>query len=392
MQLSYSYLKKLSFLLAGVALSFLFFGCTEPFEGEVAGLEDILVVNALITNENKRQEVRLGRPYRFGEGNPTAEERATVSISDGEQEYGFEEVEPGTYLSNISFAAEMEKPYSLLITTQNGRSYRSSSMQLPVLETTIDNLYAERITNDQGEEGLGIFVDTFDPSGTSNYYRYEYDETYKIIAPFWSPQDVVFDIQLSTGPRFKVILREREERVCYGSEGEKAIDVVNTLNLGEDRLSSYNVRFINRDNYILSHRYSILVRQYVQTPESFAYYEVLRGLSQSSTTVFSEDQPGFLAGNVFSLADENENVAGFFEVATVGEKRIFFDYEDFFAGEDLPPYFQECQITEQEGEDLKGTLARQERVYFDGVYRTVPRACGDCTALGSNKVPDFWVE
>ncbi len=391
---SYRNLEKFFLRLVGVAVLFLLFGCTEPFQGEVAGLEEILVVNALITNENKQQEVRLTRPYRFGEDAPIAEENATVGIDDGTQQFGFEEVEPGKYVSNVPFAAETGKSYSLLITTENGRSYRSATMQLPVSNTTIDNLYAERTTNDQGDQGMGIFVDTFDPSGASKYYRYEYQETFKIIAPFWSPQDVVFVIQLSTGPAFDVIRREREERICYGSDREKVINVVNTLNLGEDRLTAYNVRFIDRNNYILTHRYSISVRQYVQTPEAFSYYETLKGLSQSSTTVFSEDQPGFLAGNIFSLENENENVAGFFEVAAVAEKRIFFNWEDFFPGEELPPYFQNCLPTAQSGEDLKTSVQRETRVFFDnnGGIRTVARACGDCTALGSNKVPEFWVE
>ncbi|WP_461444564.1 DUF4249 domain-containing protein [Maribacter sp.] len=390
----YTYREKITCCLIGVILLMVGSACTEPFQGEVAGLEDILVVNALITNENKHQEVRLSRPYRFDENAPIAEENAMVSIDNGTEQFAFEEVEPGIYVSDVPFAAETGKPYRLLITTENGRSYQSDAMQLPVANTSIDNLYAERTTNDEGDEGMGIFVDTFDASSESNYYRYEYQETFKIIAPFWSPMDVVFVIQESDGPVFDVILREREEKVCYGTEREKSINVVNTLNLGEDRLSRYNVRFIDRSDYILSHRYSILVRQYVQTPEAFAYYEALRGLSQSSTSVFSEDQPGFLAGNIFSLDDENENVAGFFEVAAVTEKRIFFNYEDFFPGEELPPYFQECMPATQSGEDLKTTVLRETRVFYDfnqGI-RTVPRACGDCNALGSNKVPDFWEE
>jgi len=382
----------LSFL--GMTLCLWLYGCTEPFEGEVVGLENILVVNALLTNENKRQEVLLSRPYSFGEEDPIAEENALVVVDDGTQQFTFEEVEPGKYLSSIAFPAEIDKPYSLLITTENGKSYRSDTMQLPVATTNIDELYAERTTNDQGDEGMGIFVDTFDATRTSNYYRYEYEETFKIIAPFWSPLDVVFVIQESTGPVFDIIRREREERTCYGTDREKTINVVNTLNLAEDRLSRYNVRFIDRNNYILSHRYSVLVRQFVQSPEAFGYYETLSGLVQSSTTVFSEDQPGFLAGNIVSLEDENENVAGFFEVAAVSEKRIFFDYEDFFPGEELPPYFQNCLPTVQSGEDLKATVQRETRVFFDfnGGIRTVPRACGDCNALGSNKVPDFWTD
>jgi hypothetical protein len=298
------------------------------------------------------------------------------------------------YFSSVPFVAEMNKNYTLSITTADGRSYRSETMQLPIADTTIDQLYAERIVDDNGVEGMGIFVDTFDTSRGSNYYRYDFVETYKIIAPLWSPEDVVFVIQLSSGPDFAVILREREERVCYGNERAKTINVTNTLNLSQDRLSHYPIRFIGRDNYMLSHRYSILVKQFVQSPEAYAYYETLKGLTQSSTDIFSEDQPGFLAGNISALDDPNENVAGFFEVATVDEKRIFFNYEDFFPGEELPPYILNCVPTISSGEDLARTLENNTHVFYDinGGIRTVPRECGDCTALGSNKIPDFWEE
>ena len=61
------------------------------------------------------------------------------------------------------------------------------------------------------------------------------------------------------------------------------------------------VRFINRNNYIISHRYSILVRQFVQSNEAFTFYETLNDLSRNES-LFSETQPGFLAGNVSSTA------------------------------------------------------------------------------------------
>jgi len=377
-----------------MVLLFIFWGCTEPFQGTVEGFDDVLVVNTVITNEMKRQEVRLTRSYRFEDDGPIPEEAASVLIETDHGQILFDEVEPGKYLSSVPFSAEMETNYTLSISTSDGRSYRSASMKLPTVETNIDQLYAERIVDDNGEEGMGIFVDTFDAARESNYYRYDFVETYKVIAPLWSPEDVVFVIQLSTGPAFDVILREREERVCYGSERAKMINVTNTLNLSEDRLSRYLIRFIGRDNYILSHRYSILVKQFVQSPEAYSYYGTLRGLTQSSMDVFSEDQPGFLAGNIVSLDNPNENVTGFFEVAALDEKRLFFDYEDFFSGEELPPYFQECQLSVQDGEDLKDAVLAGTRVYYDfnRGYRTTSRACGDCTALGSNKVPDFWVE
>lgn len=372
--------------------------CIEPFEGAVDSFEDILVVNATITNENKRQEVLLSRSFRFEENVTPAEENAEVVVrtEDGDQ-YIFEEVSPGKYLSNIAFAAEMNKEYTLMISTESGKSYASSGMQLPVQDTSIDNLYAERTTNNDGTEGMGIFVDSFDPSRGSNYYRHEYIETFKIIAPFWSPFDIVVIGEGVSTITLDVILREREERICYGTNPSKSIQVASTLALSEDRLSKYNVRFIERDDYILTYRYSVLVRQYVQSPEAFSFYETLRGLSQSAGNVFSEDQPGFLAGNIFSLDNSRENIAGFFEVATVAEKRIFFDYEDFFPNEEPPPYIADCVPFSPSTEGGLGERDLLNLIYADAVRYYAPglvvqKRCGDCTVLGSNVVPDFWIE
>ena len=372
--------------------------CIEPFEGAVDSFEDILVVNATITNENKRQEVLLSRSFRFEEDVTPAEENAEVVVrtQDGDQ-YIFEEVSPGKYLSNIVFAAEMNKEYTLMISTESGKSYASSSMQLPVQDTSIDNLYAERTTNNDGTEGMGIFVDSFDPSRGSNYYRHEYIETFKIIAPFWSPFDIVVIGEGVSTITLDVILREREERICYGTNPSKSIQVASTLALSEDRLNKYNVRFIERDDYILTYRYSVLVRQYVQSPEAFSFYETLRGLSQSAGNVFSEDQPGFLAGNIFSLDNSRENIAGFFEVATVDEKRIFFDYEDFFPNEEPPPYIADCVPFSPSTEGGLGERDLLNLIYADAVRYYAPglvvqKRCGDCTVLGSNVVPDFWIE
>ena len=325
--------------------------CIEPYEGSFDLFEDTLVVNAILTNEYKKQEIQLARSYEFGENGPVPERNAYVTITDANGLiFEFEEVEPGSYISLNTFAADIDNSYFLSIRTEDEKSYRSENMELPKATTKLDKLYVERTANDKGVDGLKIFVDAFDPAKSSNYYRYKFIETYKIIAPFWTPYDRVLLFETAprtpddqfAGPEFGTVLREREERLCYGTGTSKTINLIKTSNLSEDRISRHEVRFIAHDNYIITYRYSILVRQYIQSAKAFEYYEVLKGLSQSSTDLFSEDQPGFLTGNIFAVENTKENVAGYFEVATIDEKRIFFNYEDYFPGETLPPYFIEC--------------------------------------------------
>ena len=380
--------------------------CIEPYEGSFDLFEDTLVVNAILTNEYKKQEIQLARSYEFGENGPVPERNAYVTITDANGLiFEFEEVEPGSYISLNTFAADIDNSYFLSIRTEDEKSYRSENMELPKATTKLDKLYVERTANDKGVDGLKIFVDAFDPAKSSNYYRYKFIETYKIIAPFWTPYDRVLLFETAprtpddqfAGPEFGTVLREREERLCYGTGTSKTINLIKTSNLSEDRISRHEVRFIAHDNYIITYRYSILVRQYIQSAKAFEYYEVLKGLSQSSTDLFSEDQPGFLTGNIFSIEDEKENVAGFFEVATIDEKRIFFNYEDYFPGEALPPYFIECVPYSISNRFEEAKIIKDKTgVFYDNRpgfdLRVVQRPCGDCTVLGSNKKPDFWIE
>ncbi len=385
----------------------LLFGCVEEISFNTESLESALVIEATLTNEVKQQQIRLSRTYKFEEDGPTAEGGATVWIQSDDGMIAFEEsTEAGLYLSNVEFGAREGIDYELSITTSDSRTYRSTPTQMAT-NVPIDEVYAVRETTDFGDDGVSIFVDSFDPTGTANYFRYEYEETYKIIAPLWNTTSM---IELEDPPcGVELGIREQEERVCYNTELSTAVNVLSTSGLSESRVQRHLVRFLNGNNYIISHRYSILVRQYVQSLEANTYYRLLNEFS-GSESLFSQNQPGFFDGNIQSETNSEEKVVGFFEVSSVSEKRLYFNYEDFYPNEPLPPYASGCTEVAPEPTTLVfgvcGPLVvgirRNEFRYvrlndmpndvFPGPYFVVARACGDCTALGSNIVPDFWEE
>ena len=134
---------------------------------------------------------------------------------------------------------------------------------------------------------------------------------------------------------------------------------------------------------------------------AYRFYETLKNFA-TSESLFSETQPGYLIGNIISQKDRNEKVLGYFDVASVDEKRIFFNYVDFFPGESLPPYVSPCEIIAP----LRGFLIDQvrynlvkyvkdydgENLYRPGPYIVVDRVCGDCTVLGPSEAPEFWID
>ncbi len=384
--------------------------CIEPFEIEIGSFENILVVEATLTNEIKQHQITLSRTFGSDEDGFAPENNATVKITDDMgNEYSFGEIEPGKYISVSTFKAQQGRSYQLSVITKDGRSFASETVETPK-NVDIDKLYVNKDSNQNGEEGVSIFVDTFDSANDKGYFRYEYEETYRIIAPFWNPFDfdIIDDIWDRDGFEVGIKLKEQEERVCYNTVASKDIIQTSTLRLAENQIFRYLVRFINRNNYIISHRYSILVHQYTQTRDAYEYYQSLKDFS-SSESIFSEIQPGFLGGNVFTRNDADEKVLGYFEVAPLSSRRIFFTYAKLFPDEPLPPYAINCEPTgspplvEPTADGASSPLIQAIRNglikyhatnenNFVYPYLTKARPCGDCTVLGSNIVPEFWVD
>ena len=394
---------KNTYYLILIYISLLAQACIEPFEVTTVDFESALVVEATLTNELKQQEVFITRTFKFEEESPTPETNATVEVKTANNTYEFIETTPGVYTSTEIFAAKEGETYQLFINTLNSGSYQSASVAMPKA-TTIEQLRAERITNDNGEDGIAIRVDSFDPTASASTYRYTYEETYKIVAPNWTSTKLVN--AADGGCNMVKSPKQEDEEICYATVNSNTIILTNTTKLEEDRVSNFLVRFLNRDNYIISHRYSILVRQLVESPEAYSFYETLNELSNSES-LFSETQPGLLAGNIGSTGESNETIIGYFDVVSVSERRIFFNYSDFYSNESLPPYVDPCietapVLSSPSGDCVLQSIFEVNAARYtqdnastsvsEGPFLIVPRVCGDCTVLGKTEIPEFWVE
>ena len=400
-------------------------GCVEPFQVEQQNFEGILVVDARLTNEEKQHQVFLSRaiPFQQDTIDPVQNARVEV-IEDLVNTYTFEEIAPGHYSSELSFKANANHTYQLKITTANGSSFSSITEKMPETIPLV-KLEALRATNDVGEDGVTVLVSNESTQGQPSFFRYDYKENYEIRAPNWDPfKFVVIDsIACSDGDAYEVGIEAKnylKGRICYGSNESTKIMLTSTADLNENSLSDLELRFINRENYILSHRYSILVNQYTQSNAAHAFYKDLESFN-SSESIFSAIQPGFLEGNISSTSNDEDKVIGFFETAAVSSKRIFFNYEDLFPGEPLPAYPSNCSILRnpnliapqyhctlppnsvcdgncqsplisQIRTGLVVFAGEKEPIDLNAPFYTLPRACGDCTVLGSNVKPEFWIE
>lgn len=400
-------MKKFSYLL----LIMILFGCTEPYLLQTSDFEEALVVEATLTNEFKKQQIKLSKTYRLEESVPEFISDAEIFIEDDMgNTYNFIESNQ-VYESENEFQAVANRKYKLTIKT-GGKTYTSTQETL----TTVNPIQSVEVSDQtiNNVRGAEIKVKAFDPTNSSKYYRYEFEETYKIIAPKTSQ----YIGTVSTVPpvnELVLTLRGPEEiRTCYSTEYSNEILLQTTSNLSEDRVN-YTVRFIPVTNPIIMHRYSILVKQYIQNLAAYTYYSTLKKIS-GNQSILSQNQPGFFSGNISCDSNINEKVIGFFDVSTVSYERIFFNFVDLFPNTKLPDYFFDCYDNCMEvdpfncpgsynfcfiypNSNCQGKLVKsllnatpQAALYFSGPnpINLVPQPCGDCTTFSSNVVPTFW--
>lgn len=369
--------------------------CIEEFSPATSEFEDVIVIEATLTNQFKHQKVLLSRTSRIDTVAINPVLGANVLVLTDSKTFSFTEIEPGNYVSDIEFKAEANTDYELLITTSNGNEYRSEVTQLTSESSNIENLYAVKEVTSEGEIGIGIYLDNYDPTGNSTFYTYRFQETYQIKPPFWSPYE--FRITSEIPFRFGVFPRTDDAKVSYKTINSKGRLTVDTSLLSEDRVSRFLINFIPDFDIKINSRYSILVTQFTNSKKGYDFHKTMNELS-SSENVFTSIQPGFIKGNIYSMNNPKENVLGFFEVVSVEEKRLFFNREDV-----LEESFEwNCiAYTPPAAPDfvsLNESLRLNNVSYLDGGFITPPvyvitnKRCADATLYGSSTKPNFWID
>jgi len=361
-----------------IALILGLLGCIEPFEPEVIDFKSVLVVDGFISDRPGPSMIKLTSTTRIDDSSPSPESGASVYLADQKGlEYCFEETEPGVYQSDTSvFRGKAGETYVLKITRANGAEYQSDEVTLKPTPP-IDSVYfqqQQRLTETTGEvlDGIQILVDSHDPSGSSQYYRYEWIETYEIRVPY--PD---FDAKPSV-------------QFCYNSDTSKNIIVYSTRNLAADQVSAFEVHYVSTVSYKLRTKYSLLVRQYAIDEKAFKYWTELQRTSENLGTLF-DPLPYELRGNISNVSDADEPVLGYFGAGSPAEHRIFISADELsdLVYPSLTCYEQVDTVYGYEMPPIGWCLASQGP-FLSGYNLFAPPECCDCRLYGSLERPDFF--
>lgn len=383
-------------------VAIMFCGCVEPYDIETKTFESALVVEGTITDQRETQEIKLSRTFRLEENTPAPENNAKVKVvGDDGAEYFFSSIGEGIYHSNNQFRAISGVNYSLEIMTGDGSSYASEPTTLSGTSVIDDVSAITTVQTIDGldSDGIAILVDSRSTSANNSYYRYTYEETYKIKSYYHIKKKLVLT---EDGTGLEIVWKEEPDNICYRTEFSNDIILTNTNLLADNNIEKAPVHFIEKSNTAIAYRYSILVKQYSLSREAYEFYEILKELS-GSESLFSQNQPGFINGNLFSLDNSNEKVLGYFSVSAVDSERLFFSFTDFFEISEFPLSKFDCTISRPEIGSLIDLIDSGVVQFYglplasppgegEGPYRVANIVCIDCTTLGTIEVPEFWIE
>jgi hypothetical protein len=369
--------------------------CILPYEIDNIAYDQVIVVDGVLSTENKRHTIHLSYTLPLSSFEQPALERAQVWVerSDG-QSIDFIEQGQGSYQSTIEFAADDRYDYQLFFRTSEGKLYQSTR-ERPIPSPPIDSIYdryAELIPVNTTTQDYGIqfFLDSHDESGKAQHFRYEWEETYKIVTPYISA--FVYSSEQN-----KIINREVPISICYSTNTSSSLILGTTAGSSENRIVELPVQFVSGNSDLLRNRYSILVRQYAISSSTYSYYQRLKD-SERQGTLFDEQQ-GTITGNISSITDPEEIVLGNFEVAGVSSLRTFFSFSELDEKLAFPEFRFRCITDDLIGTSLNGALDYLESNKYNIIsYGAMPEVtlakslCSDCSYYATNVEPDFWID
>jgi hypothetical protein len=373
-------------------------GCVDAYMPDVINAPNrYLVVDGFI-NGNGVTRLKLSRTENIATTTaPLVEAKATVFILDNAGgRYAVRESSAGFYQSD-SLLLNPARQYQLRIATtgSGGATYESALVPLKVTPP-IDQLAWAR----QGDD-VTVRLSTHDAQQQSHYYHWNFSETWEFNSAFESKLEYRAGL---------IYPRTTPIYTCWRTEKNTLLKQGSSAQLSQDAITNYQLFSMSGHSERLKIRYSVLVSQYAQTAEEFAYYELLRKNTEAVGTV-NDPLPTQLTGNVHRVDNASEPVLGFVGAHTTQYKRLFIGYSELKLPNswvfDSPYSF--CVLQEElvpDPNDKYPIFIPNTRVFIspenipvdyllDGNknksgYVGSSRDCVDCRARGTITKPSYW--
>lgn len=381
--------------------------CIDPFNPKLKGTTSILVVDALLTNENRSYSFKLSRTTQSQDSDPDMVIGAEVVVRDmNGSAIRLQEAEPGIYRTDsLRFLGEAGHSYMLYIKTSEGTEYESDTCFMNPVQP-IDSIYFvkdQEISTDRSRilDGIRIFLDSKN-SGGGKYFRWVYNEWWKFSVPYPKEFNYISENDIPAVDTVK--------RTCWAYHGSDEFILKSTVSSSNDRIERKPILFIgSAESDRLTIQYCIEVRQLSLSMTEFDFWNQLSQVNEGGGSIFDK-QPFSIVSNIHNKNNPDELVLGYFQVSAAEQKRIYI-IPDQLSSLNLPKFQYDCEKIVIGPSDYPMTQTTFDKIYYSytnsGYVFTQPvydrmmnlskltftrPACALCTSRGSLTKPDFWID
>lgn len=270
-----------------------------------------IAIDGFISDSLFTHKIEISYSSILGLGNDNIQEPitgATVEVMDGQgNTFRFEEGEPGQY--ERFMAGEVGESYHIEIELADGKNIRSTPITMPepsplggvdyqIVETTFTNNSGNIVTEQNLEVKIDAQLDPVDRPFLRwrTEGQFEFHENYRMaLSTKWCyiPDFIDFN-------NLKVL----DAREVNGNELKNQLIVDTPL------------------DHRFAWQYAFHISQFSMSQEEYQYWKNTEQIINTGGSLF-DPPPGTVIGNLSNPADKNEQILGFFSVASVSFKRSF---------------------------------------------------------------------
>jgi hypothetical protein len=292
--------------------------CRVPYDPDIEGDQEILVVDAFLTNHTGASYVKLSTaiPYDSAKYCPRVQNATVSLIDENHNSIPFSETSAGYYEPGATFAGQINLAYKLNVIMPNGDIYVSQMETIPE-EMEPVSVYGgydqvEYLSEDAYGKTVKITEDVsvlyFDYIGETAAPHFRYNSTQLIEYGIPTERGSYYCWRTVTDNS----LRFTNEKYTSSSVNVYKQEV--SLSPASGRML---VDAIYADSMIVvnEHKRIVIVNQYRLNDDSYAYYKKIKAQSDAEGKLF-DPVISQISGNI-SCVNASKPVVGFFEASNL---------------------------------------------------------------------------
>jgi hypothetical protein len=352
-------------------------GCKETYLPPIVKNPPVnLVVEGFINNGPDGTVINLSTTYLLSDSTATTPITGATVIVEGTDNSSnpVYELGNGVY-SAVLPSLNSNNNYRLHIITTDSKEYASDYVPV-VNDPPLDSINFIR-----NNSGVHVYANTHDPTGASQYYRYDYQEVWKFQSPYFADLQVVNGTLENYAPN--------TTSVCWHYDNSSSIILAASTQLSKAVIYDAQMVNIPLNSQQITIEYSILVHQYALTKAAFDWWTQMQTNTENIGSIFGV-QPSADPGNLHCLTDSTEQVIGYVSAGTIQSQRFFI------TNEQVQPWAYNSGCNEIQdgagnaGNEYAAGVYPVDYHLFPGIVNYAYKTCVDCTLTGTNVKPSFW--